>query len=165
MRKNYAWSRKSERAVVKLPQTRVAHTIIGAISTKGVIHIALRKPPPPPAKDTKKRARDNKGKKRAVTAVEEEADTTTSDYSQKPPPKGTTSAHYTKFINELLDILEFWSLVILQLETISSRIKDACEQVLLSDLYGFANHSKRQISKCYDRIPFQKALSSGRLRM
>lgn len=107
MRKNYAWSRKSERAVVKLPQTRAAsHTIIGAVSTKGVIHIALRKPPPPPAKDTKKRARDNKGKKRAVTAVEEEADTTTSDYSQKPPPKGTTSAHYTKFINELLDILD-----------------------------------------------------------
>ncbi|KAG1140142.1 hypothetical protein G6F37_008877 [Rhizopus arrhizus] len=171
-RKNYAWSRKSERAVVKLPQTRAAsHTIIGAISTKGVIHIALRKPPPPLAKDTKKRARDNKGKKRAVIAVEEEADT-------------TTSAHYTKFINELLDILDdmrdmkgsylvtdncsihgsklmrnkilrrdykfvylptyspelnaieqFWSLVkgkmkrdkLLQSETMSSRIKDACE--------------------------------------
>lgn len=89
MRKNYAWSRKSERAVVKRPQSKAAsHTIIGAISTKGGIHIALRKPIPPPAKDTKQRARDNKGKKRAVTAVEEEADTTTSDYSQKPPPKG-----------------------------------------------------------------------------
>ncbi|KAG0930795.1 hypothetical protein G6F57_011475 [Rhizopus arrhizus] len=169
---NYAWSRKSERIVVKLPQTRAAsHTIIGAISTKGVIHIALR----------------------------------------KPPPKGTTSAHYTKFINEPLDILDdmegmkgsylvmgnysihgsklmqnkilrrgyklvylpiyspelnaikqFWSLVkgkmtrnkLLQSETMSSRIKDACEQVLLSDLYGFANHSKCQISKYYDRIPF-----------
>ncbi|KAG0738811.1 hypothetical protein G6F62_007891 [Rhizopus arrhizus] len=172
MRKNYAWSRKSERIVVKLPQTRAAsHTIIGAISTKGIIHIALR----------------------------------------KPPPKGTTSAHYTKFINEPLDILDdmegmkgsylvmgnysihgsklmqnkilrrgyklvylpiyspelnaikqFWSLVkgkmtrnkLLQSETMSSRIKDACEQVLLSDLYGFANHSKCQISKYYDRIPF-----------
>ncbi|GAA5797105.1 hypothetical protein HPULCUR_002484 [Helicostylum pulchrum] len=101
----------------------------------------------------------------------------------------TTSAHCTKFINELLDILDdmgdmkgsyaimdncsihvsklnaieqFWSLVkgkmkrdkLLQSGTISSRIKGACEQALLSDLYGFANHSKRQISKCYDRIPF-----------
>ncbi|CEG82181.1 hypothetical protein RMATCC62417_16291 [Rhizopus microsporus] len=105
MRKDYAWSRKSERAVIKLPHIRAAsHTIIGAISTKGIIHIALRKPrPPPPAKDTKKRARDSKGKKRAVTAVEEEANTTT-DYSQKPSPKGTTLAHYTDFINELLDI-------------------------------------------------------------
>ncbi|KAG1140088.1 hypothetical protein G6F37_011249 [Rhizopus arrhizus] len=107
MRKNYAWSRKSERAVVKLPQTRAAsHTIIGAISTKCIIHIALKKPLPPPAKNTKKRARDNKGKKRAVTAVEKEAGTTTSDYSQKPPRKETTSAHYTKVINELLDILD-----------------------------------------------------------
>ncbi|RCH85508.1 hypothetical protein CU097_007208 [Rhizopus azygosporus] len=55
--------RKSEHAVVKLHQTRAAsHTIIGAISTKDAIHIALRKPPPPPpppAKDTKKRAKDN----------------------------------------------------------------------------------------------------------
>ena len=60
---NCPWSRKSERAVVKLPQTRAAsHTIIGAISTKGVIHIALRKPPTPPVKDTKKRVRDNKDK-------------------------------------------------------------------------------------------------------
>ncbi|CEI89316.1 hypothetical protein RMCBS344292_03679 [Rhizopus microsporus] len=64
MRKNCAWSRKPERAVVKLPQIRAAfHTITGAISTKGVIHIALRKPPPPLVKDTKKRVRGNKGKK------------------------------------------------------------------------------------------------------
>lgn len=210
MRKNYAWSIKSKRAVVKLPQTRAAsHTIIGAISTKGAIHIALRKPPPPSAKDTKKRAKDNKGKKIAVTAVEKEIDTTTSNYTQKPPPKGTTSAHYTKFINELLDILDdmgdmkgsylvmdncsiydfklmqnkilrrgykfvylptyspelnaieqFWSLVkgkmehekLLQSETRFSRFKDTCEQVLLSDLYGFANDLKRQILKCYDII-------------
>ncbi|ORE09259.1 hypothetical protein BCV72DRAFT_333886 [Rhizopus microsporus var. microsporus] len=53
---NCAWSRKSERAVIKLPQTRAtSHTIIGAISTKCVIHIVLKKPLPPPMKDTKKR--------------------------------------------------------------------------------------------------------------
>lgn len=59
---NCAWSRKSERVVIKLPQTRAAfHTIIGAISAKGDIHIALRKPSP--VKDTEKRVKDNKGKK------------------------------------------------------------------------------------------------------
>ncbi|KAI9027547.1 hypothetical protein CLU79DRAFT_686632, partial [Phycomyces nitens] len=36
MRKNYAWSRKSEHTVVKLPQPSASHTIIGTISTKGV---------------------------------------------------------------------------------------------------------------------------------
>lgn len=36
---------ESERAIVKLSHTRAAsHTIIDPISTKGVIHIALRKP-------------------------------------------------------------------------------------------------------------------------
>lgn len=57
---------------------------------------------------------------------------------------------------EINAIEQFWSFVrgkmkrdkLLESKTMSSRIKDACELVLLSDLYGFANHSKRQISKC-----------------
>lgn len=27
-------------------------------------------------------------------------------YNNKPAPKGTTTAHYVKFINELLDIMD-----------------------------------------------------------
>ena len=50
------WPIKLERAVIELPQTGAAsHTIIGTISTKGVNHIALRKPPSPSAKDTHSR--------------------------------------------------------------------------------------------------------------
>lgn len=63
---------------------------------------------------------------------------------------------------EIHAVEQFWSLVkgkmkrdkLLESKTMSSRIKDACEQVLLSDLYGFANHSKRQISRWYDKTPF-----------
>ncbi|KAI9029870.1 hypothetical protein CLU79DRAFT_695547, partial [Phycomyces nitens] len=90
MQNNYAWSRKPERTFFfNLPQRAASHTIIGVMSTKYVICIALRKfPPHTPTENTKKYAKKNKGKK---NSVEEEVDT-------------TTSAHYTKFINEPLDI-------------------------------------------------------------
>lgn len=63
---------------------------------------------------------------------------------------------------ELNPIEQFWSLVkgkmkrgrLLTEENLSSRIADACNQVLISDLYGFASHSKHQIINCYNKVPF-----------
>ncbi|KAG1039068.1 hypothetical protein G6F43_012584 [Rhizopus delemar] len=124
--------------------------------------------------------------------------------------QGTTTAHFIKFINELLDVMDldeslkgcylvldnasihksqpmvrkiekrgyklmhlppyspelnlieqFWALIkrklkrgrMLAEENLSSKIADACNQVLISDLYGFASHSKRQIMDFYNKTP------------
>lgn len=53
-------------------------------------------------------------------------------------------------------IEQFWGVVkvkmkrdrLLAEEILSDRIADASNDVLISDLYGFCNHSKRQIIKC-----------------
>jgi transposase len=63
---------------------------------------------------------------------------------------------------ELNPIEQFWGVVkgkmkrdrLLAEENLSDRIADACNDVLISDLYDFCNHSKRQIIKCYKKTPF-----------
>ncbi|CEP17565.1 hypothetical protein [Parasitella parasitica] len=63
---------------------------------------------------------------------------------------------------ELNPIKQFWGVVkgemkrdrLLVEENLSDRIADACNDVLISDLYGFCNHSKRQINRCYKKTPF-----------
>ena len=131
--------------------------------------------------------------------------------SNKPVAKGTTTAHFVKFINELLDIMDmdesmkghylvldnasihkskpmvrkiesrgyrvmylppyspelnpieqFWAIVkgkmkrdsLMTEENLYNRIADACNDVLISDLYGFCSHSKRQIINCFNKTPF-----------
>ncbi|KAI8370261.1 hypothetical protein BD560DRAFT_329508, partial [Blakeslea trispora] len=39
-------------------------------------------------------------------------------------------------------------------ENLFSRIADACNDMLISNLYGFCSHSKRQIIKCFIKTPF-----------
>jgi hypothetical protein len=39
-------------------------------------------------------------------------------------------------------------------ETMTSRIRAACEDTHPSELYAFADHSKRQIIKCYKKVEF-----------
>ncbi|EIE79873.1 hypothetical protein G6F46_011946 [Rhizopus delemar] len=217
MRRSFAWSRVGTRPVVKTPVTRaVTHTVLDAITADTVIHLSLRKPAPPKPKP--KKAKTNKRKKKDVeaeAAVEEEQEN--EDVEQywpgddKPAPKGTTSAHYIKFISEVLDVMDeignmegyylvmdncsihknkylqrkiirrgynymylpayspelnlienFWSLIKGKMkrvffavgETMTSRIRAACEDTHPSELYAFADHSKRQISKCYKKIEF-----------
>ncbi|KAG1371810.1 hypothetical protein G6F61_011598 [Rhizopus arrhizus] len=98
MRRSFAWSRVGTRPVVKN-------------TTDAVIHLSLRKPAPPKPKP--KKAKTNKRKKKDVeaeAAVEEEQEN--EDVEQywpdddKPAPKGTTSAHYIKFISEVLDVMD-----------------------------------------------------------
>ncbi|KAG1174993.1 hypothetical protein G6F70_007946 [Rhizopus microsporus] len=206
MRFNYGRSAAGTRARVKTEKTRSpSHTIIGAIHSGSVLFVQLKKPPSKKEilgqQTSKKRKTTNKGIKRAASPPPE---------NKTNFPKGTTTAHFIKFINELLDVMDldeslkgcylvldnasihksqpmirkiekrryklihlppyspelnpieqFWALVKRKLkrgcmmteENLSSRIADACNQVLINDLYGFASHSKRQIMNCYNKTP------------
>jgi hypothetical protein len=110
MKNNWAWSKKGTPAIVKIPQTRaLSHTIIGTICASSVLHVVLIKPPPTIKKSAKNK-RTNKGMKGATENDEtEEDDVRPGDgeiNNNKPAPKGTTAAHYVKFINELLDVMD-----------------------------------------------------------
>lgn len=214
-------------ARVETPKTRVpSHTIIGAIHSSSVIHVVMKKPPPRKEKAhnkkvavvNKKKRKLDKGKERASDKIIMEepiieyvdiAEGT--DESNKPVPKGTNTAHFVKFMSELLDIMDldrslmgsylvmdncsihkshpmfrkiesrgyrvvylppyspelnpieqFWAIVkgkmkrhrLMTEENLSSRIADACNDIHFSDLYGFCDHSKRQIINCYNKTPF-----------
>jgi transposase len=70
--------------------------------------------------------------------------------------------YLTPYSPELNPIEQFWAIVkgkmkcdrLMSEENLSSRIGDACNNVLISDLYSFCSHSKRQIIKCYNKTPF-----------
>ncbi|KAG0735409.1 hypothetical protein G6F57_014291 [Rhizopus arrhizus] len=189
------------------------HTIIGAIHSSSIVHVVIRKfPPRKETQAAKKKRNVNNGKKRTaivICTVDPEVDDDPAD--NKPTPKGATTAHFIKFMNELLDVMDldetfkgsyivmdnasihkskpmlqkieskgykvmylppyspelnpieqFWAIVkgemkrdrLMSEENLSSRIGDACNAVLISDLYSFCSHSKRQIIKCYNKTPF-----------
>jgi hypothetical protein len=122
MRNNWARSDLGTPAKVTIPKTRSpSHTIIGAIHSSSIMHVTLKKPPPKKKKPQKKSAggsqkkrKVNQGKKR--TADEFIAEEPTIEYvdieentpedSNAPAAKGTTTAHFIKFMNELLDIMD-----------------------------------------------------------
>jgi transposase len=210
MRNNWARSKKGSPAIVKRPKTRaITHTIIGAIHSSSVVHVVMKKPPPSKEKQSiSKKRKANSGTKRIVAEVDVEDPEFEDPTDNKPVVKGTTIAHFVKFMNALLDIMDldenlkenyivmdnasihkskpmirkierrgykviylppyspelnpieqFWGVVkgkmkrdrLLAEENLSDRIADACNDVLISDLYGFCNHSKRQIIKCYKK--------------
>jgi hypothetical protein len=102
MRFNYARSAAGTRARVKTEKTRSpSHTIIGAIHSGSVLLVQLRKPPSKKEllgqQTPKKRKTTIKGVKRAASPPPED---------KANPPKGTTTAHFIKFINELLDVMD-----------------------------------------------------------
>lgn len=66
--------------------------------------------------------------------------------SNKPPSKGTTTAHFIKFMNKMFDIMD--------MDDLSQRIADACNNVRFSNIRGFCSQSKRHISNCRDKAEF-----------
>ncbi|CEI98953.1 hypothetical protein RMCBS344292_13048 [Rhizopus microsporus] len=112
MRNNWVRSPAGTRAVAKTAKTRVAfHSAIGAIHSSAVLHVVLKKPPSKPEAGTvaKKKRKGNSGKKRGVAETNDDEGTQEDDNSAvdvKPAPKGTTTAHFIKFVNELLDIMD-----------------------------------------------------------
>ncbi|KAG1474713.1 hypothetical protein G6F56_000181 [Rhizopus delemar] len=210
IRNNWARSKKGSPAIVKQSTTRaVTHTIISTIHSSSIVHFVMKKPPPRKEKQSiSKKRKTNNGTKRIVTEVDVKDPEFEYHTDNKPVAKGTTTAHFVKFMNALLDIIDlnknlkgnyivmdnasihksklmirkierrgykvmylppylpelrpieqFWGVVkgkmkrdrLLAEENISDRIADACNDVLISDLYGFYNHSKRHIIKCYKK--------------
>lgn len=76
--------------------------------------------------------------------------------------KGYKVMYLPPYLPELNPIEQFWAIVkgkmkrdrLMNEENLSSRIGDACNDVLISGLYAFCNHSKRQIINCYNKTPF-----------
>lgn len=124
MRNSWARSTIGAPAIVEIEKIRSpSHTIIGAIHSSSVIHVAIKKPPPRRGKATKPVAsKSEKSKKRKLAKgkdqivgeiiIEEpvveyvEVESIDDKETNKPPPKGTTTAHFIKFMNELLEIMD-----------------------------------------------------------
>ncbi|OAD70687.1 hypothetical protein PHYBLDRAFT_69472 [Phycomyces blakesleeanus NRRL 1555(-)] len=99
--------------VVQSTKKPPSHTIIVPIHASSVLHVVLKKPPlkSDRSSQNKKIKKINNGKKRAFsdivnekTNVEEDENI---DDNAKPVSKGTNTAHFIKFINELLDVMDF----------------------------------------------------------
>ncbi|KAG0735128.1 hypothetical protein G6F57_014186 [Rhizopus arrhizus] len=71
------------------------------------MHVVMKKPPSRRETEAaKKKRKSNSGKKRAAAEIDKAGmSTEDDDMSNKPVAKGTTTAHFVKFINELLDIM------------------------------------------------------------
>jgi transposase len=124
MRNNWARSAVRTPAPVEIEKTRSpSHIIIGAIHCSSVIHVVMKKPPPKkqtgPKTQTSKTAKPKKRKlaggkeQRAGDIIIEEptieyvdVEESTAIENNKPVAKGTTTAHFVKFMNELLDIMD-----------------------------------------------------------
>ncbi|KAI8059803.1 hypothetical protein BDF21DRAFT_348489 [Thamnidium elegans] len=119
IKNNWARSTIGTPAIVEVEKTRSpSHTIFGAIHPSSIIHFTMKKP---------LSTRENDGRE-----------------SNKPPSKGTTTAHFIKFMNKMLDIMN--------MDDLSQRIADACNNVRFSNLRGFCSQSKRHISNCRDKV-------------
>ncbi|CEP19424.1 hypothetical protein [Parasitella parasitica] len=92
MKPSRAWAPRGQMAVTTIPTARApSHTIIGAISTVGVINLSIRLPKQPP-----KIRKVQGGKRRKNPVVSKDDD----------GPKGTTAGHYLRFVRETLDVLD-----------------------------------------------------------
>lgn len=110
MRNNWAKSASGTPAVVTIPNTRAqSHTIIGAIHSSSIIHVVLKKPSPKFETEAgnKKKRKANNGKKKVAAEINSEEPIVDIADITKPASKGTTTAHFVKFMNELLDVMDF----------------------------------------------------------
>ena len=90
MRRSRAWSQRGKDAVVETPSTRgVSHTVLGAISSYGVVNVSLRDP-------------GNVKKRRVVGAKKRKA----AEDAVPKIPTGTTGGHFVQFISDTLDIMD-----------------------------------------------------------
>ncbi|KAG1467189.1 hypothetical protein G6F56_004546 [Rhizopus delemar] len=89
MRPSYGRSARNTPAIVITPSTKAeSHSILGAISTVGVVNIDVRVP------QMNKRIKVVGGRKRKNTGA------------KKPEKKGTTTGHYLRFLANTLDHLD-----------------------------------------------------------
>lgn len=164
MKNNWARSTIGTSAIVEVEKTHSpSHTIFGAIHPSSIIHFAMKKPLPTREKYKRLRQiRVKKSKKRKPAGDKDqrvsktiigkpvieyvEVESSDGRESNKPPSKGTTAAHFIKFMNKMLDIMD--------MDDLSQRIADACNNVRFSNFRGFCSQSKRHISYCRDKVEF-----------
>ncbi|CEG70178.1 hypothetical protein RMATCC62417_06123 [Rhizopus microsporus] len=124
VRNNWARSAVGTPAQAEIEKNRSpSYTIIGAIHCTSVIHVVMKKPPPKkqrgPKTQTSKTAKPKKRKlaeskeQRAGDIIIEDptieyavVEERTDVENNKPVAKGITTAHFVKFMNELLDIMD-----------------------------------------------------------
>ncbi|KAG2200617.1 hypothetical protein INT47_007361 [Mucor saturninus] len=161
MKRNYAWSSKGEWAIVKIPKTRAkTTTIIGAISSIVIINNKVKLP---------KVTAPSKKRKATIGFVQTQTDVMdqfevfkghylimdnapihkNQDIQLYIEGRGYKCVYLPPYSPELNPIEQFWSVVksklkrvaLLDEETLSSRISDACNQVMIQDLKGFCRYS------------------------
>ncbi|KAG1553500.1 hypothetical protein G6F49_008342 [Rhizopus delemar] len=134
MKPSRTWAPRGQMAVTISPTTRApSHTIIGAISTVGVINQSIRVPKQPP-----------KAQQLAITCDLDYK------YVYLPP-----------YSPELNPIKQFWALVkhkvrrekLKDTETLQERIADAANEVPIQHLENIIQHSKHQFENCLNHIP------------
>ena len=193
LKRNFAWSKKGARAIVKVPKTRAkTTTILGAISPYGVVNIQVRRPRSSVPSKKRKIAGDTAkatvmtGKGGTVTGHYFNFIAKTIDILDKHPQfkghylvmdnapihtnedirkyvesRGYDCVYLPPYSPELNPIEQFWSVVksklkrvrLLAEEDLTARISDATNQVLYSDLEGFARYSDNKFAVCLNREP------------
>ncbi|KAG1470052.1 hypothetical protein G6F56_002901 [Rhizopus delemar] len=92
MTRGRAWSAIGKPVIVETPSGRaVSHTVLGAISSAGVVNMSMREP-------------GNKKRRKVVGATKRK---TPGD--KVSVPSGTTSSHYMHFIVDTMDIMDTFS--------------------------------------------------------
>ncbi|KAK4517023.1 uncharacterized protein ATC70_000351 [Mucor velutinosus] len=187
MKRNYAWSGKGKRTVVNVPKTRVkTTTIIGAISSFGIVNVKVKLPkvtaPSKKRKATCGPVQADKGE--TVTGHYFNFVASTLDVMDKYEQfkdhylimdnatihknkdiqlyiegRGYRCVYLPPYSPELNPIEQFWSIVksklkrvaLLEEETLSTRISDSCNKVMISDLQGFCRYSAARWADCLER--------------
>ncbi|KAG1448381.1 hypothetical protein G6F56_008958 [Rhizopus delemar] len=146
------------RAVVVVPKTT---TILGAISPYGVVNIKVRKPRvliPSKKRKTADKHEQFKGNYIVMDNAPIHKNTDIRKYIEQ---HGYGCVYLPAYSPELNPIEQFWSVCksklkrekLLQEETLSSRIGEACNTILLSDLQGFCRYSAAKFEDCLNRKP------------
>lgn len=92
MKASRAWALRGQMTVAMIPTTKASiHTIIGAISSIGVVNLSIRVPKQQPKV---RKIQDGKKKKKTPKRLLEKKD-----------PKCTTAVHYLRFLSETLGIM------------------------------------------------------------
>ena len=182
MKRSRAWSKKGTRAIVTRPVTRANTTsILGAISTEGLITIGVKKLRP-----AKKRKAEGYISSGIVTGHYISFLKMTLDEMDKHPHmkgyyvvmdnapihthenirkyiehRGYKYVYLPTYCPELNPIEQFWAVAkskvkrhrFLQEDTLSKRITEACNSVEKSHFRGFVSHSYNCLDKCRNKVP------------
>ncbi|CEP10365.1 hypothetical protein [Parasitella parasitica] len=168
LKRNFAWSREGTQAIVKVPKTRAkTTTVLGTISPYGVATVANSKGGTVTGHYFNFIAKtidilDKHPQFKGHYLVMDNAPINTNvDIRRYVESRGYGCVYLALYSPELNLIEQFWSVVKSKLkrvkllvdEDLTARIGDATNQVLYSDLEGFARYSDNKFAACLNREP------------